>query len=376
MKAHWISSLLLVYAAAAAAPAETQLTHVDVFTSGQDGYFGYRIPAIETAPDGSLVAVCEARKHNLSDPGFGKQDIDLACKRSTDGGRTWSAMQVIEDPGELWSAANPATVVDRQSGRLWLFYLRSKPGRSTRTSRPGTEDMQTFARYSDDNGASWSEPIDLTAVARDMDDAQWRASVVGPGGAVQIQSGRLIAPVWKVVPYSVFTIYSDDHGQAWQRGEFIPADNLGNESELVELADGRILIDVRQTGGPHRWKATSDDGGKSWSEPRPSEAVSPVACAVERCTLKSAGHDRDRIVWTGPKGPGRTNLVVRISYDEGQTFTGERLIWDKHAAYSDMTMLPDKSVGVLWERGVERGYQFITFTRLDLDFLEPDQKTR
>ena len=373
MKGHWILTIPVVLVASGLASAESGLRHVDVFTSGTDGYHSYRIPAIETAPDGSLVAFCEARKHNLADPGFGKQDIDLVSKRSTDGGRTWSAMQVIEDPGELWSAANPATVVDRRTGRLWVLYLRSKPERSTRTSRPGTDDMQTLARSSDDNGVTWSEPVDLTAVARDMDDPDWRASVVGPGGAIQDQSGRLIAPAWKVGPYGVFTIYSDDHGQTWQRGQIVPGNEQGNENELVELADGRILSDIRQGSGPHRWRAASRDGGKTWSEPRPGESVTPVACAIERWTLQSAGDDRNRILWTGTKGPGRTNLVVRASYDEGQTFPVERQISTEHAAYSDLTILQDKTAGVLWERGVERGYQFITLTCFDLKFLEPDR---
>ena len=377
MRSLGISVLLVAYPLHVAFAAEPAITHVDVFKSGTEGYHTFRIPAIETAPDGSLVALAEARKHSQEDPGFGKQDIDLVCKRSTDGGRTWSAMKLIEDPGELWSAANPATVVDRQNGRVWLLYLRSRPGRSTLTSRPGTDDMQTLARSSDDNGATWSEPIELTAVARDLADKEsWRASVVGPGGAICTSKGRLVAPAWKTLPFGVFTIHSDDHGRTWQRGQMVPGQNLGDENQLVELADGRILMDIRQQSGPHRWLATSSDGGKTWSEPRPGAGVTPVACAIERYTLKSAGDDRNRILWTGPKGPGRANLVVRVSYDEGQTFTGERLISAAPAsgypaAYSDLTILKDKTVGVLWERGAEQGYQFITFTRFNRHFLEP-----
>jgi sialidase-1 len=103
--------------------------------------------------------------------------------------------------------------------------------------------------------------------------------------------------------------------------------------------------------------------------PRPGQLVTPVACAIERYTLKSAGDDRNRIVWTGPKGAGRAKLVVRVSYDEGHTFTGERLISDEAAAYSDLTILKNKNVGVLWERG---DYRFITFTQFNLEFLEPE----
>ncbi len=367
------TTLLLLVLTLACVPAwgEPLLKHSDVFVSGKDGYHCYRIPGIETAADGSLVAFAEARKDNMDDPGMGNNDIDLVMKRSTDGGATWSAMQVIEDPGEKWSAANPATVLDRQSGRLWLIYLRCLPGRSTDTARPGTDDNQTMARTSDDNGITWSKPIDLTAVARDMKDAQWRSSVIGPGGAIQTRDGRLVAPVWKVAPSGVLAIFSEDHGQTWQRGALVPGAQAGDENQVVELANGRILMDVRQGSGPHRWLTESSDGGRTWSAPRPGVTVSPVACAIERFTLKSAGDDCDRILWTGPKGPGRANLVIRTSYDEGRSFGNERLLWDKEAAYSDLTILKDKTIGVLWERGENAGYQFITFTRLNREFLEP-----
>ncbi|MCA9100466.1 MAG: exo-alpha-sialidase, partial [Planctomycetales bacterium] len=95
---------------------------------------------------------------------------------------------------------------------------------------------------------------------------------------------------------------------------------------------------------------------------------SRVACAIERYTLESAGDDRDRIVWTGPKGPGRRQLVILTSYDEGETFTNERTISTDLAAYSDLTKLSDGRLGVLWERD---DYKYITFTPLDREFLEP-----
>jgi len=355
--------------ASAAGGAESLLTNTDVFVSGQDGYQMYRIPAVEAAADGSLIAFAEARKYGGADPGFGKQDIDLVYKRSTDNGATWSPMVVLEDPGELWSAANPATVLDRSNGRLWVFYLRSKPERSTDTARPGTDDMQTQARWSDTHGATWSEPIDLTAVARDMADPAWRASVPGPGGAIQTQSGRLIVALWKM-PYATLTIYSDDHGRTWQRGQCVPGRQGGDECQVVELANGRILMDIRQEKGPSRWFAESSDGGKSWGDPRPGITVTPVACAIERLAGRAAAGERPLLVWTGPKAKSRRQLALRLSEDEGKTFAHERLLSDSYAAYSDLTILKDQTVGILWERGVSRGYQFITFTRLNRAWLD------
>lgn len=363
---------LLLAESAIAGPLFQQ---VDVFVSGRDGYFAYRIPAIETAPNGTLLAFAEARKYNLDDPGFNKQDIDLVLKRSTNNGQTWSVMQIIEDPGEGWSAANPSTVVDRDTQRLWLFYLRGKPGRNTYTARPGTDDIQIFARHSGDQGVTWSEPLDLTSATRDLSDPKWRTTVAGPGGGIQSQDGRLAIPLWRFEPWSVFTVVSDDHGRTWRRGGFVP-EVAGDECQLVELADGHWLMDIRQQRGPHRWRSSSNDGGRTWSAPHAGEQVSAVACAIERYTRKGSGDDHDRLLWTGPKGPGRSNLVVRVSYDEGQTFPHERSLSAGQAAYSDLAILRDQSAGVLWERGTDQGYQFITFTRFNREWLEPSPENQ
>ena len=147
------NALALAISVTACAGAEPLLTHTDVFLSGKDGYHTYRIPALEAAPDGSLIAFAEARKYNAADPGFGRQDIDLVFKRSTNNGATWSPMTVLEDPGELWSAANPATVVDRTSGIIRAGSSTSgresarNRGRSCRASRRVRSRAQRDARH-------------------------------------------------------------------------------------------------------------------------------------------------------------------------------------------------------------------------------------
>ena len=380
MRKDWVLILLFACATLPACapeekPREEKITHVDVFASGQDGYHTYRIPAVETAPDGSLLVFAEARKYNRHDPGMQGNDIDLVYKRSTDQGRTWSKMVVLDDPGERWSSCNPVTLVDRSTGQVWLFHNRTKPDRSSLTARVGTDDAQAWMRYSQDNGLNWSEPSDITAAARDIEN--WGSSFFGPGGAIQDSKGRLIVPVSQTTGqvdaegqhspdvWTAFVIYSDDHGKTWKRSQLVSPST--SENQLVELADGTILMDARQDEGPNRWLFVSSDGGETWSPPRTGQIVPPIASGIERYSLESAGADRNRILWTGPRGPERKTLLLRASYDEGMTFTNERVISEELAAYSDITLLEDKSIGVIWERG---GYAFLTFSRFDLGFLE------
>lgn len=117
MKVWHFSVWLFALALPTIARAEPMFTHVDVFTSGTEGYHTFRIPAIITAPDGSLIAIAEGRKEDRRDPGGG--DIDLVYKRSTDAGTTWSPLKVLDDPGVGWTASNPTPVVDRQTRRIY-----------------------------------------------------------------------------------------------------------------------------------------------------------------------------------------------------------------------------------------------------------------
>lgn len=362
-------AILLTLLAPVLTAAQPQFEHVDVFTSGEDGYHTYRIPAIEAAEDGTLIAFAEGRKYNSADPGFHDNDIDLVMKRSSDGGKTWSEMVVVEDPGEKWSAANPATVLDRRTGEVLVFYVRCEPHRSSRTARPGTDDILTLVRGSSDGGQTWSEARDITRMARDYDE--WPFCVVGPGGPTQLRSGRLVAACCTKVPgWVAYVIYSDDHGKTWSRGELFPERIGTNESQAVQLADGSLLLDARQVKGPHRWQALSRDGGETWASHRPGVTVSPVCCALECLAADAADDNRERLLWVGPKGPGRNNLIARVSYDGGKTFPAQQLIAEEPAAYADMTLLAGGDAGVLWERG---GYKYITYTVVSPDDVQPPE---
>ena len=85
-----LSAACLVVLLLSGRASSGDLEHVNVYASGADGYNTFRIPTIETAPDGTILAFAEARKYNAGDPGMENNEIDLVLKRSKDGGKTWS----------------------------------------------------------------------------------------------------------------------------------------------------------------------------------------------------------------------------------------------------------------------------------------------
>jgi len=202
---------------------------------------------------------------------------------------------------------------------------------------------------------------------------EWGWYATGPGHGIQLASGRLLIPSdcrdakgsgdWKNRGRSlVFT--SDDHGQSWRLGGV--TDPGMNECEAVELADGSILLSMRQYRGPkQRAFATSRDAGLSWSEPKLHAEVHCPVCqsSILRYTLPPK---KNRILYSGPGGPGRSHMTVRLSYDEGKSWPVARVIHEGSAAYSDLVALPDATIGCLYERD---DYGKITFARFTLAWL-------
>lgn len=341
-------------------------TDVDVFVGGV-GYPNYRSPSLVTAQDGALIALAEGRTGE--EPGF-YGDTDLVMKRSLDGGRTWSAMQVIESPRTFGEKlANPVSLVDESNGRVWVLYNRYEGNLGTIDSLPGTTNNTAWARYSDDSGVTWSSAVDITAGTKDFNN--WNTIAFGPGSGIQIESGRLVAPSARWVNgWNTYTVFSDDHGATWQRGALTPGGNLAGENNIVELVDGTIRMDSRSNNSSvaPRTNFISADGGATWGPPIAGQEAESVHAAAMRYSRVSEGDDLNRIVWTGPRGPDRTNLVVRASYDEGQSYGRERLLYDGYSGYSDLTLLQDRSMGVLFETNEARS---LTFSSFNHEFFEP-----
>ncbi len=338
---------------------------VDVFTSGTDGYHTYRIPAVIVTPKGTVLAFCEGRKKSSSDTG----DIDIVLKRSTDGGKTWGKMQVVADQGPH-VIGNPCPVVDRTTGTIWMPLTRNRGDEPESQIMKGTttEPRTVWLTKSTDDGLTWSEPVNISDTTR---KPHWRWYATGPGVGIQLKSGRMVIPCDhsdhsdpKAHPYRSHVIYSDDHGATWKLGGVI-ADKV-NECQVAELADGSLLMNMRCYQGKNRRAISiSKDGGLTWTPPTLDEGLIEPVCQASLLRYTLAGpQDKNRLLFSNPASTSRVNMTVRLSYDEGKTWPVARTINPGPSAYSCLTVLPDLTIGCLYERGDRGAYERITFARL------------
>jgi len=344
--------------AAASPPQQT-----DVFVAGQNGVHAYRIPALVTTNEGALLAVCDARVERLNDA---PNNIDLAMKRSFDSGKSWERGRIIVDfPGQE-AATDPSLTVDRRTGTIWLFYDHAVPEPTAPTRRT----IMLHARRSDDGGETWSEPIDLTAALK---DPAWDYLAVGPGMGVQTRSGRLLVPCYcrrMDGQYRSYFAYSDDHGATWKLSAEGGRDT--NECQVVELAGGSLMLNMRsQRNKGCRAVATSLDGGKTWSDITDDPTLVEPRCQASFIRYTDQrDSSKSRLLFSNPASKThRVNGTVRLSYDEGKTWPVAKSICQDKFAYSCLTVLPDKTIGCLYECGTETPYEKIVFVRFSLDWL-------
>lgn len=348
-------------------PAGDTLTQTAIFVSGEGGYHTYRIPALIVSPRGTLLAFCEGRRKGAGDAG----QIDLLLRRSFNGGKTWEPVQVVWADGEN-TCGNPCPVVDRTTGTIWLL-LTHNLGRDSEhqiIERKSKGTRTVWVSQSTDDGATWAKPVDIT---RDTKAEDWTWYATGPGVGIQLRNGRLLIPCDHVVAGSrtmnSHVIYSDDHGATWKRGGVAGPDC--NECQVVERSDGSLLLNMRGYRRTYqRLISTSQDGGKTWSKPVEDPVLIEPVC---QASLIRHPTERGTLLFSNPASKKRERMAVRLSEDEGKTWPAARLLYEGPSAYSCLAVLSDGTIGCLYERGVKRYYETITFARFPLRWLKTGQ---
>lgn len=362
-------------AAPATAPAGPE--EVRVFEPKEMGYTNCRIPGIAMTTKGTLLAWCEARHAKGGD----WDPIDILLRRSTDGGRTWGEVQHIAGGGKR-TYNNPVAIVDREGGGIHFLYC--------------VEYARCFAMHSDDDGRTFSEPVEITGTFEALKkDYAWNVIATGPCHGIQLRTGRLLVPVWLSTgghshrPSVVATICSDDHGRTWRAGSIAVQNTKEvpnpNETVAVELADGRVMLNCRNESPRHRRViVTSPDGATGWTAPAFDVALVEPICNAAIVRVNGAPPDgRSCIVFANPNNdappePGRAkppvthgvawfwrrNLTLRVSYDEGRTWPVSKALDPGVTDYCDLAGGPDGMVYCL--HSVAKG---LTLARVPLDWL-------
>ncbi|MBS1497438.1 MAG: exo-alpha-sialidase [Bacteroidetes bacterium] len=354
----------------------------DVVTDGGSSKSSqyFRIPAIITAANGDLVTATDARFTSASDL---PSKADIVIKRSTDKGQTWLAPQTIADLGSSIGAGDASLILDKTNNNIICLFASNNGLAASTPSNP----IRLRMCKSTDNGVTWAAPVDITnqiygSGCSDPTRKNWYAVWVASGRQLQLnsgpKSGRLMAAVG-VIPDNGGTahlnntvIYSDDHGTTWNVVNALTNVNSGDESKLVQLNNGNIMMSSRtNTAGPRKFR-TSTDLGATWGAQVAQSNINDPRCDGDfvRFASTNTGDNMDILLHTLPdNSASRQNLTVFISLDEGQTWPSKKTVFPGLAQYSSITRLSDNTIGMYYEMA-DPGAPFeMYFARFSLNWL-------
>ncbi len=338
-------------------------------------YDNFRIPAVALAKSNAILAFAEGRHADADQSGN-----DLVLRRSLDGGRTWEPLRVIADAGDA-TLNNPQVVVlhpPHRDGRIVLMHQRYEPGvgEFAKTNGAPTLLTRTFAMTSDDDGLTWTTPVDVTDAVTPPGSVTVAS---GPGHAIVLRrgphAGRIIEPMNRREgnAWSVYAAFSDDGSSTWNVGALAPAETNGfpNEVQMVELVDGSVMLNCRLQGGSarHRGVAVSRDGGATWSAVQSDPRLVDPVCMASIIRVREPGPaDCGVLAFSNPaRRDARAGGMIRFSLDDGRTWARELRIGGEkdHFAYSALVRLDDARVGCLYE--AKGDCPVIRFAAIDVD---------
>lgn len=343
-----------------------------LFAPGEYGSRNYRIPAICTLDDGTLLVVNDRRKYNEGDL---PQDIDIVCRRSSDNGRTWSEPEyVIQGRGYKKGYGDPALVVCENGDVLCAFCGWNGFWQSTEA-----DPEKIFICRSTDGGQTWQEPVDITALvwgsqALNPECRTYKGAFIASGNGLRLLRGEHKGRILFVaalcrgnenVPDN-YVVYSDDNGQSWQVSEC--AYRAGDEAKVMELADGKVLMSIRQNGA--RGYNVSDDAGVHWGEQGRWSEMTTNACNGDMLRLSAVdqGGERNILLHSIPNSMEREKVSVFVSFDEGHTWQNPVLLCPGLSVYSSLTLQHDGTIGCYVEKNTAQGcelwYQNFTYAWL------------
>ena len=349
---------------------------------GVAGFKCHRIPALTTAANGWIIAAWDGRPETCQDA---PQANSIVYRISKDGGKSWTPIQtaLAGTPGATKVGfSDPSFVVDRSTGTIFLFSVKSFDA-GLFQSQLGTDPnarniLHAHVVESHDNGQTWVNPRTITDQVTQGHDDQWFTRFASSGEGIQLRygahAGRLIQQYAVANTGSTslmaVSVYSDDHGATWKPGA--PSEGSADENKVVELSDGRLLLNSRTQGtAGQRLEAISYDGGQTWGPFRHNwDLTDPRnnASIIRAYPNAPQGSARARVLLfsNADSSSARANGTIRVSYDDGFTWNEGKVFESGDMAYSTLHALNDGTWGLLYETG---GYKNIDFMRVDAAYL-------
>ena len=315
--------------------------HTVLFSPGDQPGQAYRIPAMVVLPGDTVLAFAESRQEAMSD----LLNIDIVERRSLDGGRTWTPIQVVEDMGTQ-TVHSPTVVFDDSTKTVWLAFC--------------TDYEQLHLTSSTDSGVTWTGARDLSA---ELALTPGTYCHNGPGAGVQLADGRLVIPTNQGEPR---VLVSDDHGVTWALGGPMGG---GEEPQVWVKSDGTLCANLRNGAGEPRLVTCSSDQGESWLPISDDPNLQDAGTQASIINLPAIGADPAGVLFANPGVPYRGSLTLRLSEDDAATWPFTRLIYDGAAGYSQIGVLSDGTILVLFETGRLDLRESITLARVDRGWL-------
>ncbi|WP_300258025.1 sialidase family protein [Clostridium sp.] len=230
----------------------------------------FRIPSMQTLNDGSMITFSDVRYNGPNDHGY----IDIGCARSTDGGKTWEDYKIAmknDRKDSTYSRVMDSTTVVTNTGRIILLAGSwNKNGNWAVTTNSLRKDWSVQMVYSDDNGKTWSEKIDLTTNSSKIKNQPSNTIgwLGGVGSGIVMDDGTIVMPIQIALRennannYYSSIIYSKDNGETWTMGNKVPNPKT-SENMVIEL-DGALIMSARNDSTGYRSAYISHDLGETW----------------------------------------------------------------------------------------------------------------
>lgn len=389
----WFTLTLLSALLAVSQQAWGQTTKQTLFATSSDGTYIYRIPSIVRLPNGNLWAMCDLRwGKNASDIGEGKDTphrIDVVGKLSTDNGLTWGNQQDIakgkdnvtdnDDGGYDYAHGDPASVVDRESGKVLVMSASGRHGFF------GSSKLQVARSLSTDGGQTWT--ISNISDKLYQNDSYVAHCFFSSGRIIQstlVKKGQYYRLYAAVNTRNVASndvngkngckvVYSDDFGETWNYLggiESVPSytgSTFGDESKVEELPNGNILLSCRALGTGRIFNIFTftdrDNAQGSWSSPVYNNSTITAASCDEEILLVPAkdksGNQVYVLLQSAAMSSSRENVGIyykvlnsTADYDQPSDFNSG---WTKYAistttsCYATMVLNKDGDIAFLYE---------------------------